>query len=119
MLITRSLLITSLLMGAALPALPAAAAEILTKSQISQQIIGKTMTTSRKGMRVRMTYNVDGTVAMKALVMSASGTWKYNGDGVCMQMNSGPRKGETCVTFESLGDNKYRNSEGMILTVQN
>ncbi len=116
MFIPRSLLITSLLMGVALPA---SAGETLTKPHISQQIIGKTLMTSRKGMRVRMTYNVDGTVAMKALVMSAFGTWEYKGGGVCMQMNSGPRKGETCVTFEALGDNKYRNSEGMVLTVQN
>ncbi len=97
---------------------PAVAAETLTKPQISQQIIGKTLVGSRKGMRVRMTYNVDGTVAVKAFVMSLSGTWDYSDNGVCMQMTSGPRKGETCTTFERAGANSYLNSEGVVLTVQ-
>ncbi len=98
-------------------ALPATA-EIMSKDRIAKEIIGKTLTTSRKGMTVRLQYNTDGTVRMKAFIISGGGTWKYSDDGVCMNMTSGPKKGETCVTFEHLDGNRYRNSEGMVLTVQ-
>ncbi len=98
-------------------ALPATA-EILSRDRIAKEIIGKPLTTSRKGMTVRLQYNTDGTVRMKAFIISGSGTWKYSDDGICMNMTSGPKKGETCVTFEHLGGNEYRNSEGMVLAVQ-
>ncbi|PHQ95513.1 MAG: hypothetical protein COB40_10145 [Marinosulfonomonas sp.] len=95
-----------------------AASEIMSKDMINREIIGKTLTGTRKGMTVRLLYRTDGTVQMKAFVISGSGTWNYSNDGVCMNMTSGPKKGETCVTFEHLGGNKYRNSKGMILTIQ-
>lgn len=98
-------------------ALPATA-EIMSKDRIAKEIIGKTLITMRKGMTVRLQYNTDRTLRMKAFVITGKGTWKYSGNGVCMNMTSGPKKGETCVTFEHLGNNKYRNSEGMVLTVQ-
>ncbi len=102
------------LMAATLPAM----AEIMSRERISKEIIGKALTATRKGMTVRLQYNTDGTVRMKAFVISGGGTWEYNGDGLCMDMTSGPKKGETCVTFEHLGGNRYRNSEGLVLTVQ-
>jgi len=95
-----------------------ARAEPMSKDRIAREIIGKTLTAKRKGMTVRLQYKVDGTVQMKAFVITGGGTWEYSDDGICMNMTSGPRKGETCVTFEYLGENKYRNSEGMVLTVQ-
>ncbi|HEY9057259.1 MAG TPA: hypothetical protein VIN77_08935 [Aurantimonas sp.] len=94
------------------------AAEILTPQQISQQIVGRKLTASRMGMRVDMTYEPNGTVSMKTMLMSGSGRWSYSTNGICMVMTSGPRRGKTCVTFESLGGGKYVNSEGIILTVQ-
>ena len=93
-------------------------AETMSRDRISSEIIGKTLTTSRKGMTVRLHYNTDGTVQMKAFVISGSGTWKYSDDGICMNMTSGPKKGESCVTFEHLGANRYRNSEGMVITAK-
>ena len=96
----------------------AAVAETLTKEQISQQIVGKTLIANQMGMKINMIYKPDGTVTMKALLMSGSGTWSYNDNGICMLMTSGPRRGETCVTFEHLGGKKYLNSEGATLTVQ-
>jgi len=95
-----------------------ATAEIMSKDRIAKEIVGKTLTTTRKGITVRLQYNTDGTVRMKAFVVSGGGTWKYSDNDICMNMTSGPKKGETCVTFEHLGGNKYRNSEGMILSVQ-
>ncbi len=93
-----------------------ASAEIMTNHQIAAQLIGKPLTTRRNGMSVRLTYLADGTVKMKAFVISAAGTWEYDDSGLCMDMISGPKKGKTCVTFEDLGDNTYRNSQGLILT---
>jgi hypothetical protein len=104
----------AILMAATLPA----TAEIMSRDRITSEIIGKTLKATRKGMTVRLLFDTDGTVQMKAFVISGGGTWKYNGDGLCMDMTSGPKKGETCVIFEHLGGNRYRNSEGMVLTVQ-
>ena len=94
------------------------AAEILPPQQISQQIVGRKLTASRMGMRVDMIYASDGTVSMKSLLMSGSGSWSYSANGICMVMISGPRRGKTCVTFEPLGGGKYVNSEGITLTVR-
>lgn len=91
-------------------------AETMTNAQIAEQIVGKTLTSRYKGMKIRLHYNQDGTVEMKALVISAAGTWEYSDAGMCMTMLSGPKKGKTCVSFEHLEGNRFRNSEGLILT---
>ncbi len=95
---------------------PAFAAQ-LTKDQLSNQIIGKTLTTKRMGMKVRIFYSKDGGVTMKMPLMSGKGTWKFNGDQICMNMKSGPKRGKTCLSFEHVKANKYRNSEGVVLSV--
>jgi hypothetical protein len=96
---------------------PLLAATKLTKEQIASQIIGKTLNAKRMGIPVRILYAKDGKVQMKFPIFSGHGTWKYNGDGVCMNIVKGPRKGETCVTFEKIGENRYRNSEGIEFTI--
>ncbi len=96
----------------------AAATTTLTKEQISQDIIGKTLDAKRMGLSVKILYQNDGSVTMKFPFMSGSGTWSYSDNGICMLLTSGPRKGRTCVTFEHLGGNKYRNSEGIYFTVR-
>ncbi len=95
---------------------PAFAAQ-LTKEQLSTQIIGKTLTAKRMGMKVKIFYSNDGNVTMKMPFMSGNGTWKFNGDQICMNMKSGPKRGETCLTFEHVKANNYRNSEGVVLSV--
>jgi len=90
----------------------------LSEERIAQEIIGKTLTGSRMGMTVRVIYHPDGTLKMKALFMSGEGTWRFSKTGICMDMKSGPRQGESCITFEHLGGREYRNSEGLTLTVQ-
>ncbi len=90
----------------------------LTKEQISGEIIGKTLDAKRMGLSVTISYKNDGSLTMKFPIMSGSGTWSYNGNGICMLLTNGPRKGRTCVTFEHLGGNKYRNSEGIYFTVR-
>ena len=90
----------------------------LTKERISSEIIGKTLDAKRLGLPVRILYKRDQSVTMKFAIMSGAGTWSYSHNGICMLLTSGPRKGKTCVTFEHLGDNRYRNSEGIIFTVR-
>lgn len=94
-------------------------AELLSKEQIDQEIIGKTLVGKRMGMAVRVIYHHDGGVTIKSLIMSGSGKWRYDQDGLCMDLVRGPRLTKSCVTFESLGGGKYRNSEGVTLSVEN
>ncbi len=112
----RKVVMVSTLLVATLP-LGTALAANLTKDQISSQIIGKTLNAKRMGMRVIIHYNKDGSVSMKAPLFTGTGSWVYQDDGICMDLKTGPRRGKTCVTFEQLGDNKYKNSEGIEFTV--
>jgi len=105
------LLTTSML--AAGPAL----ADSLSKAQIAGQIIGKDLVGRHNGMTVRLRYYADGRVAMKAAFITGAGTWAFAGDGLCMTLTKGPKRGKTCTTFEDLGDGSFRNSEGVILRV--
>ncbi len=113
MLHIKKILVLSALAYAVLPASISMATDNLSQKQISKEIIGKTLHATRMGMSVKIVYKEDGTVKMKFPIFSGAGTWKYNGNGVCMHITSGPKKGKTCVTFEHLGGNKYRNSEGI------
>lgn len=99
--------------------LAATAGEALTQEQMSQQIIGRELIATRKGMNVRLRYLPGGEVTLKMLVLSFSGTWDFEGNSICMTMVGGPRKGRNCVTFTALGGNKFLNSEGLTMTVQN
>ena len=90
----------------------------MTKEQLSNQIIGKSLKTKRMGMSVRIFYSKDGGVTMKMPLMYGKGTWKFNGDQICMNMKSGPKRGKTCLSFEHVKGNKYRNSEGVVLSVE-
>lgn len=109
---TRGFLLTASMLAAS-PALAAT----LTQAQIADQIIGKDLVGRRNGMTVRLRYNADGSVAVKAAFITGAGTWAFAGDGLCMTMTKGPRRGKTCTTFEDLGDGAFRNSEGMTLRV--
>jgi len=101
----------------ALIPLSAMSGEALTQEQIAREIIGKDITAKRKGVSVRLKYLPDGNVTMKAMLISQSGTWEYEGDGICMTMTSGPRKGRNCMTFTHLGGAEFLNSEGLTMTV--
>lgn len=113
----RKLLLTSVLALSVCPAI-ALSATTLNQDQIAQEIIGKTLNAKRMGLAVRIVYKADGTVAVVFPLISGSGTWSFDGDAICMNLDSGPRRGKTCVTFEKLDGNKFRNSEGVILTVE-
>ena len=106
----------SLLTAGILAAGPALA-EPLTRTEIANQIIGKELVGRRNGMTVRLRYNPDGSVTMKAAFITGAGTWAFSGNGVCMTLTKGPKRGKTCTAFEDLGGGAFRNSEGVTLRV--
>ncbi len=112
----RNAVMVSAVVMAMLPSTSVLAAN-MTKDQIATQIVGKTLNAKRMGMSVTIHYNTDGSVSMKFPIFSGSGSWVYKDDGICMDLKSGPKKGKTCVTFEHLGGNKYKNSEGIEFTI--
>ncbi len=105
-----------LLTAGTLAAAPALAGT-MTQAQIATEIIGKDLVGQRTGMKVRLRYDPDGNVTMKAAFVTGAGTWSFAGDNLCMTMTKGPKRGKTCLTFEKLNDGSFRNSEGMILRV--
>ncbi len=111
----KVLLISPLVAMLCVTAAPSASAETMTGAQVMAKIVGKDLVTRRKGMTVHLRYEADGTVALKAPLFLGRGHWKLAGDSLCMTLTEGPRRGETCHTFEDIGDGAYRNSEGQIL----
>ena len=112
----RRLLLNALLVSMfGAMAAPPASADAMTGAQVIAQIVGKELVTRRMGMTVRLRYDIDGTVAVKAPLLEASGHWTLAGDSICMTLAEGPRRGETCHQFEDLGGGVYRNSEGQTL----
>ena len=94
-----------------------AAAPALAQPDQPAQMAAKDLVGRRTGMTVRLRYDPGGKVTMKAAFVTGAGTWKFAGDSLCMTMTKGPKRGETCLTFEKFGDGSFRNSEGMILRV--
>ncbi len=90
----------------------------LTQKQIQSQIVGKNLQAKRMGMTVHILYKTNGSVTMKMPITSGSGTWQFKGNQICMNLKKGPRRGVTCVTFEHIKGNKFRNSQGIEFTVQ-
>lgn len=117
MSLSRNLFVSAVLGLGTIPIHSAVAAQ-MTNEQIAREIVGKELTARRNGISVRLRYGLDGTVTMKTMFMSGSGIWNFAADGLCMDMTSGPKRGRTCVSFERLSHETYRNSEGLVLTVQ-
>lgn len=93
-------------------------AATLTAQEIKSEMLGKTITTRRFGMRITMRYNPDRTVSARSALGNLNGTWRPQGNRVCTTFPSGPAKGTDCVSFTRLGDNRYRSSAGVVFRVQ-
>lgn len=111
----RTLLIAPLVAMFCTDVALSATAEAMAGAQVVAQIVGKDLVTRRKGMTVHLRYHSDGSVTVKAPLFSGRGHWRLAGDSLCMILIEGPRRGETCHTFEDIGGGAYRNSEGQIL----
>lgn len=95
-----------------------ASAKTLSRSEIGNAMINKTITTRRFGMRITMKYRANGTVSARSLLGSVNGTWRYSGSNkVCTTFPSGPAKGTDCVSFRKTGSNSFRTSAGVSFTV--
>lgn len=114
----KILLVSPLVAMLCITAAPPASAEAMTGTEVTAKIVGKDLVTRRKGMTVHLRYETDGSVTLKAPLFSGRGHWKLAEDRLCMTLTEGPRRGETCHTFEDIGDGAYRNSEGQILRPQ-
>lgn len=109
--------VLAVLVAAVMTSSPAHA-EMLTQERIAHEIVGKTLSASRNGLKVRLRYDPDGSLTMKVALITGAGTWIYSDGGLCMTLTKGPKRGKTCTGFEDLGNGRYRNSEGLILQVQ-
>ena len=96
----------------------APAVKVMSRDQIAAEIIGKPLSGKRFGMKVHMIFRADGLVEITTSFMSNRGRWKYNAAGICTIMESGPRKGEHCITFEHVGTGRFHTSEGVTLSVE-
>lgn len=96
---------------------PAQAAP-LTAEGFQQKIVGKTLVAKRFGMSVTIRYKADGTVQIETPRGPGGGTWSASGDKICVKITSGPRTGSNCGQVEDLGNGKFRNPRGQVVTVQ-
>jgi len=97
---------------------PSATAATMTRAEIAAEMLNKTITTRRFGLRITMRYRSNGTVSAKTLIGSVNGTWRHKGNSVCTTFNSGPSKGTSCVTFRRTGPKRYVSSEGVAFSVR-
>lgn len=84
----------------------------MTTAEIQQEIIGQLFEAKRRGMRARITYSADGEAFLKTLFFTADGTWRLAGNQLCINLTSGPCKGEYSVTLTDNGDGRYETSDG-------
>lgn len=94
-------------------------AKPLSRAEIAQAMMNKTISTRRFGFSIKMRYRSGGTVSARSIAGTINGTWRYSGSNkVCTTFPSGPAKGTSCVTFTKTGNNRYRSSEGVSFSVR-
>ena len=97
-----------------LPAAPVLAG-VLDADGISAQIIGKELVARRMGMKVHLRYDPDGSVTIRSPFFSGTGSWRRDGNRLCMTVAGAPGPETSCHGFEDLGGGKFRNTDGMVL----
>ena len=95
-----------------------ARAQTLTADDIAREIVGQTMVSRRMGMTMRTTFAPDGRLLLRSIVMNASGTWRLNGDQLCIDVQARGRSRKSCATLERAGKGAYRTGEGRIMRRQ-
>lgn len=90
----------------------------LSRSEIRAEMLDKTITTRRFGLRVTMVYRSNGTVRASTAIGSVNGTWRHQGNKVCTTFPSGPSKGTSCVSFDRTGPKRYISSQGVRFSVR-
>lgn len=92
------------------------AQQMLTATEIREQIIGHDLR-GRKGiMSVSLRYAGDGTVAMRSPLGTGTGRWTISDDRLCVRMETGPKQAEECLAITRQPDGTYRTSNGLRLS---
>ncbi|MEL6920154.1 MAG: hypothetical protein AAFO77_03900 [Pseudomonadota bacterium] len=112
----RTLMI--LAFGAALIHSPLVQAQPLTQSEIAEELVGRDLSTKRRGMTVTLTLSPDGTVQVRAPLGRVNGNWSFSGDQICMTIAMRGREQSNCTTYERVGQGIYRNAQGDMITVR-
>ena len=103
---------------AAAIAAPAAHAKRLTQQEVVATMVGKPIVTRQFGVKVNLRFAASGAVKARTILGNFDGKWKRGaGDEICTTFPTGPAKGTQCVTYEALGDNRFRTSKGTVFSV--
>ena len=106
---------------AVLPLIPApslASAQELTADNIRSEIVGRTLVGRRMGMTMRMAVNADGTLQVRSPMMNGSGTWRLEGNQLCMDIPNRPGRADPCQSFTRAQDGRLHTSGGMKFRVE-
>ncbi|MEL6467530.1 MAG: hypothetical protein AAFQ58_21405 [Pseudomonadota bacterium] len=107
--------LTSLTVAIFIGSCIAATAETMSSDRIQAELVGQDLQGRMGILRASLRYNTDGTIEMRAPVGRGAGTWEMTANGMCVDITSGPRQGQECLTFTDNGDGSYSVSNGMTL----
>ena len=88
--------------------------EELTADQIRSVIVGSTLTGSRMGMSISMSFHEDGSASLTSTRKNDSGRWEIEGDLICIQWESFKRGKRECKKLTRNDDDNYRFSPGKL-----
>ncbi len=99
-------------------AAPASAQSALSGEQLQSTVSGQTFDGRNGMMRATISYGVDGSLEVRAMMRTLTGRWWIEGDTLCADMPEGPRAGQGCGQLVANRDGTYLSPNGMVLTPQ-
>src|SRR5262245_55228808 len=92
--------------------------ETLTMEQFRQELVavplcGTPTTGALQGKELCVVHLPDGGVVVAGAGILVRGLWEADGDKVCRRAPDDPLERRRCVTYERLGPNQYKNSDGV------
>jgi hypothetical protein len=97
-------------------AAPVSAQSALSGEQLQSIVAGQTFDGRNGMMRATISYGVDGSLEVHAMMRTMTGRWWIEGDTLCADMPEGPRAGQGCGQLVANGDGTYLSPNGMVLT---
>jgi len=98
------------------PGMAAKAEQLLSQEEIESQIIGQRFQGKKGILSVRVHYGRDGSVTLRSPIGTGAGRWTLADNRLCVNLSSGPRKTNECLSFIHQPDGSYRASNGLRLT---
>jgi hypothetical protein len=80
-------------------------------------LCGKPATGPYNGKAMCTIHFANGTTILAGSGAVASGFWQFEGDAVCRRDMRDPVEQERCVRYERLSNDRYRNSDGVVVCV--